>query len=106
MRLAPVSRPAQRLLREVSDLMEMRFLEVGARNVGTVEIGALQISAVQVRILQVGVLQVRLAQVRALQESTPQDRKSTRLLQSLMRLSYAVFCLQKQNKREKPNTTI
>src|SRR3546814_1656593 len=29
-----------------------------------------------------------------------QDRKSTRLLQSLMRISYAVFCLKQKNKQK------
>src|SRR3546814_8606748 len=30
------------------------------------------------------------------------DRKSTRLLQSLMRISYAVFCLKKKKQRQSP----
>src|SRR3546814_3929750 len=40
------------------------------------------------------------AALRATVEIIPEDgadRKSTRLLQSLMRISYAVFCLQKKN---------
>src|SRR3546814_8323101 len=32
-----------------------------------------------------------------------QDRKSTRLNQSLMRISYAVFCLKKQTKKLRDN---
>src|SRR3546814_3712775 len=34
------------------------------------------------------------------------DRKSTRLLQSLMRISYAVFCLKKKNRIEIVNLHI
>src|SRR3546814_4446991 len=39
-------------------------------------------------------------------EINPVDRKSTRLLQSLMRISYAVFCLKKKNNKiHTTNTT-
>src|SRR5690554_156127 len=34
----------------------------------------------------------------------PQDRKSTRLNSSHVRISYAVFCLKKKKKRQKENT--
>src|SRR3546814_7821892 len=34
------------------------------------------------------------------------DRKSTRLIQSLMRISYAVFCLKKKIKKKKQIVTL
>src|SRR5690554_7784657 len=36
-------------------------------------------------------------------ESNPEDRKSTRLNSSHVRISYAVFCLKKKRKKEKLN---
>src|SRR3546814_6286747 len=38
------------------------------------------------------------------QTSMGRSEEHTSELQSLMRISYAVFCLKKQNKKQKPNT--
>src|SRR5436305_12279139 len=43
---------------------------------------------------------------RAVQDDDRQDRKSTRLNSSHVRISYAVFCLKKKKKKERENIKI
>src|SRR3546814_6861815 len=52
-----------------------------------------------VRVLHRGLRRIRLAQAPRLDGAIPRSEEHTSELQSLMRISYAVFCLKKKNKK-------